>query len=44
MEKDTTFENFLNFSSFANSFEDVEFLDLRNVKDGIHTNESFKND
>ena len=31
MEKDTTFENFLNFSSFANSFEDVEFLDLRNV-------------
>lgn len=33
MEKDTTFENFLNFSSFANSFEDVEFLDLRNVKD-----------
>ena len=33
MEKDTTFENFLNFSSFANSFEDVEFLDLRNVKE-----------
>ena len=33
MAEDTTFENFLNFSSFANSFEDVEFLDLRNVKD-----------
>ena len=31
MEKDTTFENFLDFSSFANCFEDAEFLDLRNV-------------